>query len=155
MASFLRTCALESVSSHLEGCGSSPVLGSHPSGSPFVPAAPPHLLCLTGAQGLLSDCVIGRCPKRKTSALNPLFRMPLRPQTKNVLMTKEGGTAKIGDVGLAQFLEHQENKPDIIACESPVIAIVPVVEPARHHCLCINLHRSHPFGRFSPIHHCL
>jgi len=36
-------------------------------------------------------------------------------KTKNVLLTKDGVTAKIGDVGLSQFLEQNENQPDIIA----------------------------------------
>ncbi len=36
-------------------------------------------------------------------------------KTKNVLLTKDG-TAKIGDVGLSEFLEHNFNAPDKIAC---------------------------------------
>jgi serine/threonine protein kinase len=43
-------------------------------------------------------------------------------KTKNVLLTKDHVTAKIADVGLSQFLDHQTNQPNIIACEhySPV-----------------------------------
>ena len=36
-------------------------------------------------------------------------------KTKNILLTKSG-TAKIGDVGLSEFLEHNFNSPDKIAC---------------------------------------
>ncbi len=61
---------------------------------------------------------------------SPLFGTDARPQsivscvvqvlhsdlkTKNVLLTKDG-TAKIGDVGLSEFLEHNFNAPDKIAC---------------------------------------
>jgi serine/threonine protein kinase len=38
-------------------------------------------------------------------------------KTKNVLLTKDHVTAKIADVGLSQFLDHQTNQPNIIACE--------------------------------------
>lgn len=38
-------------------------------------------------------------------------------KTKNVLLTKDDVTAKIADVGLSQFLDHQTNQPNIIACE--------------------------------------
>jgi serine/threonine protein kinase len=38
-------------------------------------------------------------------------------KTKNVLLTKDHVTAKIADVGLSQFLDHQTDQPNIIACE--------------------------------------
>lgn len=38
-------------------------------------------------------------------------------KTKNVLLTKDQVTAKIADVGLSQFLDHQTDQPNIIACE--------------------------------------
>ena len=36
-------------------------------------------------------------------------------KTKNILLTSSG-TAKLGDVGLSEFLEHNFNSPDKIAC---------------------------------------
>ena len=50
-------------------------------------------------------------------------------KTKNVLLTKDQVTAKIADVGLSQFLDHQTNQPNIIACECLLLPM-----HSRHDC---------------------